>query len=128
MATSGEFGPKGTTRHGRAHGPWTWGELCVVWDHPDMTAADISADLLPHRSPGAVRRVRERWGRFRAGRVPTCSKCEERPVWVESPGARRLGLCKGCYLDEERMRMEDKRKADALRQRRLRERRRNGDG
>lgn len=105
--------------------PWTWRELCVVWDHPDWTAADV-AGLLDDRSAKAVRRVRERYGRYRTGRVPVCSKCGERPVWEESAHARRLGLCKGCYLDEEEMRLKDRKRNDALRQRRMRDRRRNG--
>lgn len=105
--------------------PWTWSELCTVWDHYDWTAKEV-AELLPGRSPKSVERARDRYGRYRTGRVPICARCGERPVWEESPHARHLGLCMSCYLDEEEMRLKDRKRNDALRQRRMRERRRNG--
>lgn len=119
-------GPKGTARHSnlQAHGPWSWKELCTVWDHPDWTAKEIATDLLPHRSPDAVRRIRERYGRYRVGRVPICAKCGQRPVWVESVHARRLGLCESCYLEEEELRLKSSKRNVALRQRRMNARRR----
>lgn len=121
------IGPKGTTGHRWEtvhHGPWSWGELCVVWDHADWTAREISQELLKGRSPDSIRRIRERYGRFRVGRIPTCAKCGVRPVWVESAHARRLGLCESCYLEEEELRLRDTKRNATLRQRRKRARRR----
>lgn len=105
--------------------PWTWPELCVIWDHPDWTAKEL-VEMLPGRTPKAIERARDRYGRWKSGRAPICWKCGERPVWTESPGAKRMGLCMSCYQDEERMREQDKRRNDALRQMRMRNRRRNG--
>ena len=112
-------GPKGTGRHSFY---WTWDEICRVWDHPDWTAKEIAEEL--GRTPDAVRRIRERYGRYSRTRTPICSKCGERPVWVESVHARRLGLCKGCYLDEEELRLRDAKRNGALRQLRMHARRR----
>ena len=87
-----------------------------MWQHPDWSAKDL-AEILPH-SEQAIRKQRQRVGRYHRSLVPLCCKCEERPVWEESKTAKRYGLCKGCYLDEERMRLEDEARAVALRQRR----------
>lgn len=71
-----------------------------MWRHPEMTAAELS-ELLPGRTPKAVSRIRERYGRYRRdGVVPLCQKCGEHPVWSESADGRRWGLCKACTLDE----------------------------
>lgn len=97
---------------------WTWNEIETLWDYPDFTAREL-AEYLPRHSESSIRRMRSRVGRYNAARAPLCSKCGMRHVWLESPIARRYGLCKGCYLDEERMRIEDEgKKAVALRQRR----------
>lgn len=98
---------------------WTWGELEVMWSHPDWTAGELS-ELLPRHTERAIRDQRRRWGRWNRAMAPLCCRCEERPVWMESPRAKRYGLCKGCYLDEERMRLEEEARATALRQRRRR--------
>lgn len=84
--------------------------------HPEMTAAELSA-MLPGRTAKAVRRIRERHGRRVAGATPTCRACDARPVWEESPRARRMGLCKGCYLDEMERRSAEDARANALRKR-----------
>lgn len=84
--------------------------------HPEMTAAELSA-MLPGRTAKAVRRIRERHGRRRAGTAPPCQACDSRPVWEESPRARRMGLCKGCYLDEMERRSAEDARAGALRKR-----------
>lgn len=89
-----------------------------MWARPDWTAAEIG-ELLG-RSAASVRMQRHRMGRWHRDAVPLCCKCCDRPVWQESPIARRYGLCKGCYLDEERMRLEDEARAVALKQRRRR--------
>jgi hypothetical protein len=96
---------------------WSWREIETIWEHPDMTAKDL-AELIPNHTENAIRVQRERVGRYNAAKVPLCCMCEQRPVWDESKKAKRYGLCKGCFLDEERMRLEDEAKAVALRQRR----------
>ncbi len=80
--------------------PWEYSELAVVWANPSMTAEELSA-LLPGRTPKAVSRARERFGRWRTeGIVPLCQKCGEHPVWDGSADGRRWGLCKSCTMDE----------------------------
>lgn len=101
---------------------WGWSEICTMWDHPDWTARELADEL--GRTEQSVRHMRMRYGRYNSSRTPICSKCGERPVWVESVHARRLGLCKGCYLDEEEMRIRDAKRNDALRQMRMHARRR----
>lgn len=90
-----------------------------MWQHPDMTCDELH-EILPAHSPLAIRQQRHRMGRWHKAVAPLCCKCEERPVWMESAKARRYGLCKGCFLDEERMRLEEQAKADAVKQRRRR--------
>ena len=101
---------------------WTEGEIAEVLAHPELTAAELAARL-PKHTEKAVRRMRERLGRYSGSNPPVCSICHERPVWAESANARRYGLCKGCYLDEERMRLEDSAKSAAVRKLRSRTRR-----
>lgn len=103
--------------------PWTDGERAVLRAHPEMSAVELHA-LLPRRSPKAIRRMREREGRWSAAAAPTCRLCDRRPVWEESPRARRMGLCKGCYLDEMEHRGREDARANALRQSLFKERRR----
>ena len=100
---------------------WTWSEIEAMWAHPDWTAAELH-ELIPRHSPRAIKDQRVRMGRY--GSAPICCMCDERPVWMESPKAKRYRLCKGCYLDEERMRIEDDARAVALRQQRRRARKR----
>lgn len=108
---------------------WTKRELTIIAEHPEMTAKELHESLLPARSIKAIRRQRERQGRFSGAPVPWCRCCDERPVWVESKRARELGLCKGCYLDEMDRRDEEAPRANARRKRnhdaRMRARRRN---
>ena len=99
----------GGARHGanapraprsRERKPWAWRELETVWRHPDMTADEL-AEMLPGRTPKAVSRIRDRYGRWRAeGVVPLCQRCGEHPVFVEDPEARRWGLCRECAQAE----------------------------
>lgn len=96
---------------------WTWKELEYIWDHPDWTAAEI-AEALGRHTPSAVKSCRTRIGRYNPAHVPRCCGCDQRPVWAESAKAKRYGLCKSCFLDEERMRLEDEARAVAIRQRR----------
>lgn len=84
----------------RERPPWTWRELETVWRHPDMTAEEV-AEMLPGRTPKAVSRIRDRYGRWRTeGVVPLCQRCGEHPVFVEDPEARRWGLCRECAQAE----------------------------
>lgn len=104
---------------------WTWSEIETLWKYPDWTAKEL-AEILPH-SEKAIRNKRSEVGRY-SKHMQICCKCDERPVWQESPQAKRYQLCKGCFLDEERMRLEDDAKAVALRQRRRAlKRRKTGD-
>lgn len=96
---------------------WTWKELETLWAYPDWTAEELT-ERIPRHTAKAIRNKRSEVGRYNRAQVPLCCKCEERPIWDESPRAKRYGLCKGCYLDEERMRLEDEARAVALRQRR----------
>lgn len=99
----------GDARHGanaprapinRERKPWAWRELETVWRHPDMTAEEL-AEMLPDRTPKAVSRIRDRYGRWRTeGVVPLCQRCGEHPVFVEDPEARRWGLCRECAQAE----------------------------
>lgn len=75
------------------------------------------------RSAYSVARARARYGRWDTGTERICRACDERPVWEESAKARRMGLCKACYLAEERRRMEEGPEADAVRSMRRRRRR-----
>lgn len=95
---------------------WKWAEIETMWRHPDWTAKEL-AEVLPH-SEGAIRMQRVRMGRWNRRSVPLCCRCGEHPVWDGSPAARRWELCKGCYLDEERLQLELEGRAAALRQRR----------
>lgn len=102
-------GATGGARHGanapraprsRERPPWTWRELETVWRHPDMTADEV-AEMLPGRTPKAVSRIQDRYGRWRTeGVVPLCQRCGEHPVFVEDPEARRWGLCRECAQAE----------------------------
>lgn len=95
-----------------------------MWRHPDMTAGELS-EMLPGRSAKAVRRIRERYGRWRTeGVVPLCQRCGVHPVSVHDREAARLGLCAGCMQDEREWREEQAARNAALRQRRMRRRRR----
>lgn len=102
---------------------WSAEEDAVLLGHPDMTAEEL-ARLLPRRTPDAIRKRRSRKGRWSKVRTPLCSRCDERPVWTESPRARRMGLCKGCYLHEMEHRRREEKRSNALRQSLLKERRR----
>ena len=98
---------------------WTWKELEVMWSHPDLSSTELQ-DLLPRHTARAIRDQRRRHGRWKM--APLCCVCGGRPVWVESPRAKRLGLCKGCFLDEERLRLEEDVESAAVRQQRRRKR------
>lgn len=64
----------------------------------------------------SVEYARRTYGRFSKSTERLCVVCDERPVFIESPKARRLGLCKGCYLDELARRASEERESARLRQ------------
>ncbi|MBS4874139.1 MAG: hypothetical protein KHZ79_07175 [Atopobium minutum] len=72
-----------------------------------MTAKELHNTYLPRHTAKGIQRMRERKGRYKPNRRLVCCKCNERPVWVESPSAKRLWLCKGCYLEEEKQRLNE---------------------
>ena len=80
------------------------------------------------RSRDAVRKRRQRLGRYTTGAEKACSVCGERPVFAESAQARRWGLCKACYLRERQRRIDEERTSASVRQaaKRARDGRRNG--
>ena len=100
---------------------WKPDEIGFMRGHPEMTTAAL-ADALG-RSESSVKSARHRFGRFDTGADRLCCCCGERVVYEESPQARRWRLCKGCYLREERMRQEEDKEANRLRQRKFRNRR-----
>ena len=103
---------------------WTEREDSVLLAHPDMTASELSRTVLTGRSAKAIQRRRDRIGRWSAVSKPMCARCGDRPVWSESPRARSMGLCKGCYLHEMEHRKQENRRANALRQSLFKERKR----
>lgn len=69
-----------------------------------MTAAELSS-MLGTRTPKAVRRIRERYGRYRSeGVVPLCQRCGAHPVFARDAEARRWGLCRECAQAEKEYR------------------------
>ena len=73
---------------------WKWSEIETMWRHPDMTCHELH-EMMPRHTPGAISQQRKRMGRYNRAMVPLCCMCESRPVWEESPRAKRYGLCKG---------------------------------
>lgn len=105
----GANAPRAPRTHART--AWSWGELQEVWRHPDMTAEELSEVL--DRTPKAIRRVRERYGRWRTeGVVPLCQRCGEHPVHVSDPQARRWGLCRECAQAEKDWRDRNAKRLD----------------
>ena len=82
----------------KGYRPWTPEMVRTMQAHPDMTAAELAGLL--GATPSAVRHARQRYGRFSTGADLMCASCGERPVWDGSRSAKRMRLCKGCYLDE----------------------------
>lgn len=101
---------------------WTEKELEILSSHPDMTSTELS-ELLPGRTSMAVRHMRMRHGRY-IPQAQLCSICTQRVVWTNSTRAKTMGLCKGCYLHEMENRDREDKRANALRQSLLKERRR----
>lgn len=103
----------------------TEAEVAYIQAHPLDTAQSLGDWL--GRSASSVAHIRERYGRS-APRRGVCWSCDSRPVWEESPEALRMGLCKGCYLDEMEAREREAVRDNAYRQRKFKRRRRSGGG
>lgn len=94
---------------------WTDDRIAILQGHPDWTAEELADEL--ETTPASVAYARRTYGRFApAGAVGLCVVCDRRPVYVESPEAKRLKLCKGCWLEEQRRRLEEGPEAVRLRQ------------
>lgn len=121
----GHFAKSAQDDHGGPYGGWrrvTPEEVAAVQALPDSTAAEVAEAL--GTGEDRVRYVRKRYGRRPV--VAMCERCHVRPVWAESARARAMGLCKGCFIEEERRRAEEERESAALRQ--YRKRTRDGRG
>ena len=104
----------GNSTHPRKTHKWTEKDVALIQSHPDWTAAELAALLgVTTRSVDYARR---RFGRFPSNAVRLCVACDQRPVYVESREAKRLGLCKGCWLKEQRRRLEEDAESTRLRQ------------
>ena len=103
----------------------TEAEVRYVQSHPEMTAAEIGDWL--GRTARSVEHIRERFGRA-APRRGICWACDARPVWEDSPEALKMGLCKGCYLDEMERREKEDVRDNAYRQRKFKRNRRERNG
>lgn len=124
MVKDGSFAPtiKETQTCKNSYIRWSDAELALVRQHPELTSKELS-EFLPQRTAKAIRHIRERLGRY-AEHTPLCQVCGTRVVWTDSAKARRMGLCKGCFLDEMELREREAARANALRQQRLKNRRR----
>lgn len=109
-----------TTKRTHKYVRWQPYMVDVLHRHPDMEAAEL-AELMG-LTVESVRSARKRFGRFGKGTRGLCIVCDSRPVWAESAKAKRMGLCKGCYLTEMRKRDEERREHAAQRQYRHRTR------
>ncbi len=94
--------------------------------HPAETAREVSE--MTGIPPNRVAYVRKRFGRGWDRAASVCVACDSRPVWQESPPARRMHLCKGCYLEEMRRRHAEDRDGAAVRQMAKRDRDGRGRG
>lgn len=94
---------------------WTDEDIAVMQGHADWSAEEIAAEL--GTTTGSVEYARKRYGRFPPRDASgLCVVCDSRPVYAESPEAKRLGLCKGCWQEEQRKRLEEEPEAVRLRQ------------
>ena len=119
MVKHGESSPNMKTTRNRRR--VTDAEVAYIQAHPLDTAESLGAWL--GRTASSLAHIRERFGRA-AERRGVCWRCDGRPVWEESREALRMGLCKGCYLEEQAMRAEEDALSNAVRQKRFRERQR----
>ena len=93
---------------------WTQKDVATVQAHPDWTAAELA--VLVGTTPRSIDYARYRFGRFPSNAAGLCAVCDQRPVYAESREAKRLGLCKGCWLKEQRRRLEEDAESTRLRQ------------
>lgn len=110
-----EDGAEGRFRRSRENHKWSAEEVAVLQGHPDWTAEELAQSM--GVTVGSVEYARKRYGRYAPrGAAGLCVVCDARPVYVESPEAKRLGLCKGCWQEEQRRRLEEEPEAVRLRQ------------
>lgn len=93
--------------------------------HPERTAAEIAAEL--RVTPSAVRHARQRYGRFPPRADGLCIVCDARPVFTTSAQAKAWRLCKGCYLEERKRRLEEEAESNRIRQAAHRRQKLDGD-
>lgn len=105
----------GRFRRSRENHKWTEEEVQILQGHPDWTAEQVARSM--GVTVGSVEYARKRYGRYAPkDAAGLCVVCDARPVYVESPEARRLKLCKGCWQAEQRRRLEEEPEAVRLRQ------------
>lgn len=93
---------------------WTDEMIRRMQAHPERTAAEIAAEL--RVTPSAVRHARQRYGRFPSRTDGLCIVCDARPVFTTSAQAKAWRLCKGCYLEERKRRLEEEAESNRIRQ------------
>ena len=93
---------------------WSAEDVATLHAHPDWTAAELAEAL--GVTEASVKYARRTYGRWSSNASGLCVSCDQRPVYVESKEARRLGLCKGCWLEEQRKRLEEDAESTRLRQ------------
>ena len=93
--------------------------------HPERTAAELAAEL--RVTPSAVRHARQRYGRFPSRTDGLCIVCDARPVFTTSAQAKAWRLCKGCYLEERKRRLEEEAESNRIRQAAHRRQKLDGD-
>lgn len=86
--------------------------------HPDMTAGELGE--LMGLTAASIRHARMRFGRWPKHSEKVCVMCDQRPVWADSKKARRMHLCKACYLAEMQRQAEEDRESARVRKYRQR--------
>ena len=102
----------------KSHSYYRWNakDIRYLQSHAYMTARELANHF--GCTVNSVNWARKHYGRYDAPSARyMCVACEERVVWEESKSARRLRLCKGCYLKEQEMRSREELRANAARQR-----------
>lgn len=102
---------------------WYLTELETMWDHPDMTAEELS-EFIPRHSAKAIRNQRSRMGRHNPNQAPLCIMCGVGRVDTSDRMALKYGMCPSCWSHEKELRERLEPQAVALRQQERRARRR----
>ena len=101
---------------------WDAEAVRVLHAHPDWTCEELAEVL--GTTAKSVESARHRFGRFGGNADALCVVCDSRPVFAESRQAKRMRLCKGCYLKERERRLQEERESVAVRQAVKRQKRR----